>query len=141
MRERRKARRAALEVLYQSETASLTTERIVAERLFCRGGPLPDFAGSLLDGVRANKQRIDQVLSDSTDNWALDRMSIVDRNILRVAVYEILFEEDIPTSVSVNEAVELAKVYGSADSGKFVNGVLGRVAHDLEQEAEAHGSK
>lgn len=137
MRERRKARRSALEVLYQSETGEVTVEDIVAKKLFWRGAALPDFSVQILEGIGANRERVDEVISESTDNWALDRMSIVDRNILRIAIYEMMFETDIPPSVSVNEAVELAKVYGSADSGKFVNGVLGRVAHDLEQEAGA----
>lgn len=136
MRERRKARRAALEILYQSEISDLTIETILRDKIFWRGD-LPEFSERILEGIVAHREQIDRLIIDSTDNWALDRMSIVDRNILRMAIYEMLFEPDIPTSVSVNEAVELAKVYGSQDSGKFVNGVLGRVAHDLEQEAGA----
>ncbi len=133
MRERRKARRAALEVLYQSETSDLSVEDIVDGRLFCRGGSLPGFAAQLLTGIEGCRGRIDEIISASTEHWALERMSIVDRNILRIAIYEMLSESDIPTSVSVNEAVELAKAYGSSESGKFVNGILGRVAHDLEE--------
>lgn len=136
MRERRKARRAALEILYQSEISDLTIETILRDKIFWRG-ELPEFSERILEGIVTHREQIDRLIIDSTDNWALDRMSIVDRNILRMAIYEMLFEPDIPTSVSVNEAVELAKVYGSQDSGKFVNGVLGRVAHDLEQEAGA----
>lgn len=137
MRERRKARKATLEILYQSEIANVSIESILRDKLWWRGRDVSDFARRLIEGVEANRDRINQVITESTDNWALERMSVVDRNILRMAIYEILCEDDIPTSVSVNEAVELAKVYGSADSGKFVNGVLGRVAHDLGQEARA----
>lgn len=133
MRERRKARRAALEVLYQSETADLPVDDIIRDRLFWREGALPEFSVRILAGIVDGQGRIDEIISQSTEHWALERMSIVDRNILRMAIYEMLSEPDIPTSVSVNEAVELAKVYGSSESGKFVNGILGRVAHDLEE--------
>ncbi len=133
MRERRKARRAALEVLYQSETADLRVDDILRDKLFWREGALPEFSVRILAGIVEGRVRIDEMISEATEHWALDRMSIVDRNILRMAIYEMLSEPDIPTSVSVNEAVELAKVYGSSESGKFVNGILGRVAHDLEE--------
>ncbi|RJQ54403.1 MAG: transcription antitermination factor NusB [Actinobacteria bacterium] len=134
MKERRKARRATLEIMYQSEVAGIPVARILKDRLFWRG-ELPEFSLTLLNGVVSHQDRIDALIRDSTDNWVLERMSIVDRNILRMAIYEMLYEEDIPSTVSVNEAVELAKVYGTQDSGKFVNGVLGRVVHDMEEEA------
>ncbi len=133
MKERRKARRAVLEILYQSEVAGVDVGRILEDKLFWRS-EVPEFASRLLKGIVDEQERIDCLISESTDNWALDRMSIVDRNILRMAIYEMLCEEEIPVSVSVNEAVELAKVYGTQDSGKFVNGVLGRIAHDLQED-------
>ncbi|KKK69708.1 hypothetical protein LCGC14_2931350, partial [marine sediment metagenome] len=77
------------------------------------------------------KQSINEQINIAADRWTLERMPLLDRNILRMAIYEILFEEDVPVSVAINEAVELAKVYGTPDSSKFVNGVLGNVAKKI----------
>ena len=78
--------------------------------------------------MEAHQTEIDASLADISEHWAVSRMPLVDRNILRLAVYEILYVDDIPDSVSINEAVEMAKSYGGEDSSKFVNGVLGRLA-------------
>lgn len=92
---------------------------------------LPDeyvpFAKRLVEGALAHVDQIDAIIGENSTNWSLDRMARTDRNILRMAIYEILYESDVPGSVSVNEAVELAKIYGDADSSKFVNGILGNV--------------
>ena len=89
-------------------------------------------------GVRDNCEDIDARLDHASDNWALDRMPVVDRAILRVAVYEMLYVDEVPVSVAINEAVELAKAYGGEDdSSRFVNGVLGRIARAGEGVAEA----
>lgn len=85
------------------------------------------FAKRLVEGALAHVEEIDAIIGEHATNWSLDRMARTDRNILRMAIYEILHESDVPGSVSVNEAVELAKIYGDADSGKFVNGILGNV--------------
>ena len=90
--------------------------------------PLSDYAKCLIRGVAAHEKQIDEDIIKTAENWALDRMPIVDRNIIRVAVYEIAYEEDIPTGVAINEAVEEAKLYCGSDSPKFVNGILGRIA-------------
>jgi len=126
--ERRKARRAALEILYQGDILGLTVQRILDEHLYLRQDALPEFGECLARGVGERHDEIDRLISTYADNWTIDRMPVVDRNILRLAVYELVAEPDIPPSVSINEAVELAKVYGTEDSGKFVNGLLGRIA-------------
>jgi transcription antitermination protein NusB len=84
-----------------------------------------EYVDAVVDGVLAHRGELDQVISDLATGWKLERIAQVDRNILRVALYEIQHREDIPQSVSVNEAVEMAKKYSTADSGRFVNGILG----------------
>ncbi len=92
------------------------------------GNPLSDYACSLIMGVADKLEKIDADIIKTAENWTLERMPVVDRNIIRVAVYEVVYAENIPTGVAINEAVEMAKLYGSADSPKFVNGILGRIA-------------
>jgi transcription antitermination protein NusB len=139
MQERRKARHQALHILYQSEITCEPTGEILGTRAWSEedGEPGP-FCREILAGVEAHRPTIDETIEGISENWVLSRMPIVDRNILRIAAYEIVFAEDIPASVSINEAVEMAKVYGGEDSSKFVNGILGRLAdeHGHEEGAE-----
>ncbi len=96
------------------------------------GVVVENYAVELLEGVVSNRGRIDSVIEDASDNWAISRMAPTDRAILRIAVFEMLCRPDIPPSVSINEAVELAQSFGGEDeSYRFVNGVLGRVASQL----------
>lgn len=90
-----------------------------------------DFCRLLVRGVLEKQRLIDSVIARYAEGWGLDRMAGVDRNILRLALFEILFAEGIPSAVAVNEAIELAKIYGSGDSGRFVNGVLGKIIEEL----------
>ncbi len=129
MLERRRARHQALHILYQHEITDESTGRIVADGSYgTEVGPLLDFTREILEGVEAHQARIDRIIEGISENWALTRMPIVDRNILRLAAYEMLYRDDIPDSVAINEAVEMAKVYGGEDSSKFVNGILGKLA-------------
>ena len=99
-------------------------------------GTLTDYALALIHGVEANQAQVDERIEAASENWALSRMPIVDRSILRLAVFEMFNCDDVPVSVSINEAVELAKGFGGEDdSPRFVNGVLGRIAKILEAEA------
>ena len=91
-----------------------------------------EYANMVFDKFVENKESIDTMIEESSDNWKINRMGKVDLAILRVAVVELLYVEDIPTSVSINEAVNLAKTFGADDSGKFINGILGTVAKKLE---------
>lgn len=138
MLERRKARRAALEILYQGDILGLEVATILDDGLYLRQEPLPEFARRLARGVDARRAEIDELISTYADNWTLDRMPVVDRNILRLAIYELLAESEIPGSVSINEAVELANVYGTEDSGKFVNGLLGRIGQEVGAVSSDH---
>lgn len=137
--ERTTARRVALQVLYTAEIKGASVAQIVAEGVFpSEEGPLSEYAQDLVRGVEQNRIVIDGSLKAAAENWSLGRMPIVDRSILRLAAYEIMFVEDVPTSVAINEAVELAKDFGGEDdSPRFVNGVLGRIAKDVDGAAAA----
>lgn len=132
--ERSRARQQALQILYQSEITGESVADILNNRTYAtETGELDDFARSLVLGVYEHKDILDQQISDISENWALSRMSIVDRNILRIAKYELSFDDTIPPSVAINEAVELAKMFGREDSSKFVNGILGKAAKDDQE--------
>ena len=92
-----------------------------------------EFSVYLVEGVIENMATIDQMIKKYALEWALDRMPAVDRNIMRVALFEILFSPDIPKAVIINEAIELAKAYGSEDSARFVNGIVGNIIKDMPQ--------
>ncbi|MCA9514374.1 MAG: transcription antitermination factor NusB [Myxococcales bacterium] len=141
---RRHARELALQGLYALEFAGKSAITAVEEArawasepesadedladLVRVGGEHLDFATDLIHGVFANREAIDQVLSESSTNWKLSRMAMVDRNILRLAAYELLFKAEIPPKVALNEAIEIGKKYGTAESSAFINGILDRVA-------------
>ena len=129
MLERRRARHQALHILYQREITEDSIGRILDDASYSvEEGELAGFAREVLAGVEAHQARLDRIIEEISENWALSRMPLVDRSILRLAVYEMLYRTDVPDSVAINEAVEMAKVYGGTDSSKFVNGILGRLA-------------
>jgi len=130
MLERRRGRHQALDILYQREITEQPISKILAEGTFStENGSPTDYCRDLVLGVEAHQGRIDKLIEDTSENWALSRMPLVDRNILRIAVFEMIYrDEDVPDSVAINEAVEMAKVYGGEDSSKFINGILGRLA-------------
>jgi len=133
MRRRSKARALALKFLYQidiskEDPAGNALAHFWQEHRTVRS--VKEFTTQLIIGTLENLAQIDSVLSKYARNWQLKRMAVVDRNILRLASYELLFLEDIPRKVSINEAVELAKKYGDVDSGKFVNGILDKIHKD-----------
>ena len=132
MATRRRARECALQMMFQLDASDLTPRQTVTLYKECFAeGTLPDeFSTTLFLGIADDLERIDGVISKSSDHWRLDRMSCVDRNILRMGVHEILSSSEIPPRVAINEAVELAKRYGTAESPSFVNGILDRVARD-----------
>ena len=137
--ERTSARRCAVQLLYTGELQGKAPQEVLDEGLClvdCE--PLSDYALQLVNGVTDHRAQIDEQLALVSENWKVERMPIVDRTILRLAVYEMLYETDVPISVSINEAVELAKDFGGEDeSPRFVNGVLGHIARNLEQQAQA----
>lgn len=129
MLERTRARRQAMQILYQREITGDTVGQILAEKSYSEEDGIPsEYCRELALGTEQNQTDIDTQIESTSEHWALSRMPTVDRNILRLAIYEIEYQEAIPDSVAINEAVEMAKVYGGPDSSKFVNGVLGRIA-------------
>jgi N utilization substance protein B len=95
------------------------------------------FADKLIHGVLEHRSTLDKSIQEHAQNWDLNRMAVVDRNILRLAIYEMLYRDDIPPIVSINEAVDVAKKYSTQDSGKFVNGILDRIKGELSRPARA----
>ena len=133
-RERRRlAREAALSLLYSSDIANSDIIEVIENGLYPADLELSDYAEQLVQGVVDNRDDIDARLASTSENWTVDRMPVVDRAILRLAAYEMIYVDEVPVSVAINEAVELAKSYGGEDeSPRFVNGVLGRIARALE---------
>lgn len=128
---RRKSREDAVVLLYQKDLLSKKLDLILEDEFFA-GNKYDEFTLKLLRGVDENKVKIDKMIRDIVVNWTLDRIAIIDRNILRVAIYEMLFEEDIPLKVSVDEAIEIAKSLGQKeDTPKFINGVLGKILNNI----------
>ena len=130
------SRELALRALYQIDVAGVSPEDAlqgVSDRQRYADETL-SFAAELVVGATGREARIDAVIRKYARGWSLDRMAHIDRNILRLAMYELLFLPDIPPSVSVDEAVELAKRYSTAESGSFVNGILGNVIRNLDEE-------
>ena len=129
MLERTRARRQALQILYQRDITGESIGRILGLKSYSLEDGEPDeYSRELVTGVERYLEAIDETIGEVSENWVVSRMPLVDRNILRIATYEILFDAQVPPSVAINEAVELAKVYGGDDSSKFVNGVLGKIA-------------
>lgn len=129
MTQRSRAREVALQLLFQHDLNRhidrTALQRFVRERL--RNEELEPFCLALYDGVIANRSDIDRRLSEAAENWRLVRMAAVDRNVLRLGAYELLHAPETPPNVALDEAIELARRYGSADSPAFVNGVLDRL--------------
>jgi len=129
MRKRTQAREYALQILYQADIRKDSEDKILTD--FWKGlevePEVSDFASKLVIGTLRNMKKLDEMISKYASNWKLNRMAVIDRNVLRMAAYELLFCEDIPPKVSINEAVDLAKKFGDTESGKFVNGILDKI--------------
>ncbi|MGD9252796.1 MAG: transcription antitermination factor NusB [Holophagae bacterium] len=123
---RRRARELALQLLYQFELTDASPEEMQAgfEEWRNAGDGVRAFADDLLRGTLDRLVEIDGELKEQTTHWRLERLAAVDRNILRLAMYELIYESDTPPAVVIDEAIEIAKKYGAKDSGRFVNGVL-----------------
>ena len=135
MSSRRRARQATLETLYEIDIADHPPYDVLERRL--RAEPLDEqgeeFAIILLEGVLEYQAGMDQVIARYAPEWPLDQMAIIDRNILRIAIFEFLIGDETPVKVAINEAVELAKVFGSDSAPRFINGVLGTLADHIPQ--------
>ncbi|MGA3525704.1 transcription antitermination factor NusB [Melissospora conviva] len=128
---RRKARKRALDVLFEADLRDRPPVEVLAGYLDRIEKPRPahvDYAIDLVEGVAANLNRIDELIASYAEGWTLDRMPVVDRNLARIAVYELLYVDEIDDPVAITEAVELARQMSTDDSPRFLNGLLGRVA-------------
>lgn len=128
---RRKAREHALQILFQLDIKQEKPSAAILKRFWAEyqtDDEVKSFAEEIVKGTYKHLAEINAVICRSAKNWSLDRMAVVDRNVLRMAVYEVLYRMDIPTSVTINEAIEIAKKYGTDESGAFVNGILDSVA-------------
>ncbi len=125
---RTKYRKRALDVLFESEMRGESLGSTLAARRETNDPPISEYTVRLVEGVAAEQERIDALIVDHARGWSLERMPAVDRNLVRVAVYEILFVDDVPPAVAVSEAVELAADLSTDGSPKFVGGLLGRIA-------------
>jgi transcription antitermination protein NusB len=139
MRKRTKAREYALQILYAVDITKDDPQDCI--KRFWEGNDetssdVRKFAADLVLGVSDKKSEIDIMIAKYTTNWQINRMAVIDRNVLRFAAFELLFIKDIPPKVSINEAIDIAKKFGGPDSGKFVNGVLDKI-----NKTECKGSK
>ena len=133
--ERTLARKQALQLMYQGEILEKTPLELIDNgQLVPETQGLGEYALMLLDGAKESLEAIDELIESASDNWTLDRMPVVDRSLLRLTTYEMRYVDDVPVSVSINEAVNLAKEFGGDDSPRFINGILGRIATQLESE-------
>ena len=133
MGSRRKARECALQLLYQGEFSPTVAGGNGPWTSFEEDSMLPSaevrtFAEELVQGVLSNEAAIDERIRSVSTNWKLERMALVDRNILRIAAYELMYRTEIPRKVSLNEAIEIAKRFGTEDSSSFINGILDKIA-------------
>jgi transcription antitermination protein NusB len=128
---RRKARKRALDVLYEADLRDLPPRAVLVTYLERIAAPHPDhlpYAVSLVEGVAEHLDRIDELIASYAEGWTIDRMPVVDRNLARIAVFELLYVSEIDDPVAITEAVELAKQMSTDDSPRFLNGILGRIA-------------
>jgi transcription antitermination protein NusB len=149
LRARRISRRLALDVLYEAEIRGLLPLETFEERLrlgwYVDGNvdegaestdeptaDVLDYARSLVSGVQEHHAAVDELIERYADRWAIERMPVIDRNLVRIALFEILWGAEVPVPVAINEAVELAKSLSTDDSGRFVNGLLGRIAEETQ---------
>lgn len=131
---RRQARETALQALFQVDVGGINIDSAIKHTAdeMCINNEDLKFTRELVEGTVQHLGEIDAVISKLSRDWQINRIANVDKNIMRLALFEIFFREDIPPSVSVNEAVEMAKIFGGVDSRKFVNGILGKVVQDTE---------
>src|ERR1700733_9323903 len=139
---RSKARKRALDILFESEQRGLPTLELLTERQSLGEQPVPAYAADLVRGVASHNERIDELISWNLVDWTLERMPAVDRNVLRIGVYELLWADGVPDGVAISEAVALAEDLSTDASPSFVNGVLARIKAEkptlsLDPEASA----
>ncbi len=128
MSARSKARKAALDFLYESDIRGIAVDQVMKSRIEDLELPVREYTRELVLGALENRGRIDEIISMRAKSWDLDRMPVLDRNILRLSVYEMLWRKEVPIAVAIDEAVELAKSLSTDESPNYVNGVLSAIA-------------
>jgi len=133
LRRRRKSREFALQALYQLNITKQDVPALLTQfqKHFLPEGEADEFLRRLVLGVLEHCEELDRLIERYSENWRLDRIDLIDRNILRMALFELLYCEDIPPKVTINEAIDLGKRYGSDDSGSFINGILDRIQNEV----------
>lgn len=124
---RSKARKRALDVLFEADQRRLDPLTVLADRRVSTEHPFPDYAGELVEGVVEHREQIDELLSTYAQGWTLDRMPGVDRSVLRLGAWELIYNDDVPDPVAIDEAVELVRTLSTDESPSFVNGLLARL--------------
>ncbi|MBN1664380.1 MAG: transcription antitermination factor NusB [Deltaproteobacteria bacterium] len=141
MRTRRKAREVALQVLYQLDALKNINAEEAVDLFWGNFEALEEtkeFSSILIEGAWNNRDSIDELIISLSENWSLPRMSRVDKSILRLAAYELLYCQDIPPKVTINEAIDLGKIYGSENSGAFINGILDALYEKIQKKGPDH---
>lgn len=135
MKMRRRARRVTLEALYEIDATDHLPEDVIQRRIYDQPMETPgvEFAYKLMNGVLEHQEEMDILITRYAPEWPLEQMAIVDRNILRIAIFEFLVDTETPVKVAINEAVELAKMFGSDSAPRFINGVLGTLADHIPE--------
>ena len=127
MSARSKSRKAALDLLYESDIRRANAEQLLSQRVESLDYLIRDYTKVLVIGVATKKARIDELIQSYAQGWDFDRMPVIDRNLLRIAIYELLYERDLPPAIAISEAVELAKTLSTDDSANYINGILSTI--------------
>ena len=132
MSARSKARKQALDILYESDIRSAAADKILESREVLEEGPdarpIREFTRELIGGVVSNKRKIDELITTYTQGWDMDRLAAVDRNILRLGIYEIIWSDEVADGIAIDEAITLAKELSTDDSATFIHGLLGKIS-------------
>jgi N utilization substance protein B len=124
---RSKARKAALDLLYESDIRNTSASDLLSKRITDLEYVVRDFTKELVDGVELHRRKIDELITTYSQGWDMDRMPVIDRNILRLAMYEVLWSSNVPQAVAIDEALELAQTLSTDESSKYINGVLSKI--------------
>jgi N utilization substance protein B len=132
MAARSKARKRAVDLMYEADLRDLDAVGVLSERIAAADPPVNDYTVAIVEGAAEHRARIDEILGYYSEGWTIERMPALDRAILRLGIFELLWREDVPPAVVIDEAVELAKTLSTDESPRFINGVLAQVLRDVQ---------
>lgn len=140
---RRKSRELVLQILFQVDVGDIPFQEVSKNfwKIWKVSDEVRDFALSIAEGVIENLSSVDGIITKYAQNWDIGRINNIDRNILRMAIYEIIYNPDIPYKVAINEAIEISKKFGTPDSGKFINGILDKIAKNEKRSSVVQAEK